>query len=283
MKRIILLLNAANYKAEILDFATAIAKPGNSKIVGVFLDHHHLDTEPSIKKLGGQVYVEEITEDPTERKRKKDLTQRNIELFMDGCAQREVCSLVHQGNENMMERIIDETRYADLVIADPSTSFSREKKVPSKFVLELLSRSECPVLLAPEYFEQPSEVVFAYDGSRSSVYAIKQFYYLLPYFADKKTTILHVSEHGEPLNVNERERNLLNEWLDKKFPESSFVTLNGDADDVLLKHFLAQETQFDKILVTGAYGRNLLSTLFKPSTADLLLKAVDVPMFITHH
>jgi len=283
MKRIILLLDAINFKAQTLDFATAIAKPANSKIVGVFLEHRQLDTRPSLKALGGQIYIEEIIEDPAEQNSLREVAQKNIELFKDGCTQREVCAVVHRDNGNMMENLIEETRYADLIIIDPSTSFGNDKKVPSKFALELLTKSECPVLVAPEYFEQTEEIVFAYDGSRSSVYAIKQFYYLLPQLADSKLTVLQVSEKRGHHSQKERERNLFNEWTETKFSNISFVDLKGDARDTLFKYFFEQESYFNKMLVTGAYGRNLLSTFFKPSTADLLLKAVDIPIFIAHH
>jgi nucleotide-binding universal stress UspA family protein len=37
------------------------------------------------------------------------------------------------------------------------------------------------------------------------------------------------------------------------------------------------------MVVMGAYGRNWLSGLFKPATAGLLLKTINLPFFITHH
>jgi hypothetical protein len=35
--------------------------------------------------------------------------------------------------------------------------------------------------------------------------------------------------------------------------------------------------------VMGAYGRSWLSGLFKPATAGLLLKTINLPFFITHY
>jgi hypothetical protein len=227
--------------------------------------------------------VEEITADPAEQKLHKDMAQKNIALFKDGCALREVSAQVRKYSGHALENIIEETRYADLIIVDPSTTFNNDKTVPSKFVLELLTKSECPVLVAPGYFEQPKEIVFAYDGSKSSMYALKQFYNLLPHLAEKRITVLHVSESEKHEKRTKREQQIFNEWLEMKCPDISYVELTGDARSALFTYFFDKEDYFDKILVTGAYGRSILSSFFKPSTADLLLKAIDIPMFITHH
>lgn len=282
MKRIILLLDAINYKAEILDFAAAIAKPGKSKIVGVFLEHHHHDPIPKVKSIGGQIYVEEIIEDAAERAIIKATAQKNIQLFKDGCTQREVLALVHLDKGDLVQDIIEETRYADLMIVDPSTSLSGDNAIPSKLIQKILNTAECPVFIAPSHFDAPEEIIFAYDGTRSSLFALKQFYYLLPEFADINITILHVSENEQSKEKNITNTKLLKEWLEKKFSSVTFVDINGDARNTLFDYFFEKEAYFNKMLVTGAYGRNLLSSLLKPSAADLLLKAIDIPMFIAH-
>ena len=282
MKKIILLFDTTNLKSETMDFVAAIAKPGKSKIFGVMLEHHDLDTIPSVKTMGGQIYVEEITEDQAEHEIKKDLAEKNIRLFKDGCALREVSAQVHKYGGNVIENVIEESRYADLIILGPSTTFNNDKSTPSKFTLELLTKSECPILIAPGYFEQPNEVVFAYDGSKSSMFALKQFYYLLPQFADEKLVVLHVSDFDKSSRIDKREQQIFNEWLEMKFSNIFYEELTGAARDALFTYFFEQENYFNKMLVTGAYGRSILSSFFKPSTADLLLKAVDIPMFITH-
>ena len=282
MKKILLLLDAESYKAEILDFATAVGKPDNSVIVGIFVEHHHLAAVPSVRALAGQVYVEEIVEDVTEQKNKNKRVQDNIELFKNGCIQRELKALVHHDKGIALENMIGESRYADLLIVDPATTFNGDRKVPSKFVMELLAAAECPVLIAPEYFEEVNEVVFAYDGSKSSAYAIKQFQYQLPHLAHRKITVLHVSEHGHTSKSYKKEQGLFKEWLQFNFSNISFLELEGEPRDILFEYFMEQEQRYNKMLVTGAFGRNLLSSFFKPSTADLVLKAIDIPIFVSH-
>ena len=33
----------------------------------------------------------------------------------------------------------------------------------------------------------------------------------------------------------------------------------------------------------GAYGRSMISNLFKKSTADTMIQMTDLPLFITHY
>lgn len=280
MEKILLLADARNFKAETLDFAAYISKLNKSKLVGVFVEDHVMDTRPSLKTLGGTAYVEEVTMDLDEQRKVDDDTRKNIAVFRGGCIQREVLSAVHHDKGNPFEKVIEESRYADLIIVDPSFSISDEGRVPSKFVMELLNKAECPVLIAPEYCEEISEIVLAYDGSRSSVFAIKQFYYQLPKLADRRVVVLHINkeEHGK-----EHENEFFKEWLEMHFPKVSFLELSGNARDILFEYFMSHNENNDRLLVTGSFGRNFLSTLFKPSTAELVLKAVDLPIFISHH
>jgi hypothetical protein len=280
MEKIILLTDALNFKAETLDFAGYISKLGKSKIVGVFVESRTLEPVPSIKTMGGTAYVEEITADEAAHKADADTIQKNIATFKGGCIQREVMATVHHDKGNPLETIIDESRYADMIIADPSLSFTDDRKVPSKFMMEIISRAECPVLIAPEYFEPLEEIVFAYDGSRSSVFAIKQFYYQLPKLADRRVIVLHINKEG---NSNHKEYANFREWLDMHFPKVTFLELTGEPREVLFEYFMVQNEHNNQLLVTGAFGRNFLSTFFKPSAAELVLKAVDIPIFITHH
>ena len=66
--------------------------------------------------------------------------------------------------------------------------------LPSSFVKHLLLKSECPVVLAPHSFGTINQIIFCYDGTPSSLYAIKQFTYLLPMYSNQKITLLEVRD-----------------------------------------------------------------------------------------
>src|SRR5262249_42253206 len=148
-----------------------------------------------------------------------------------------------------------------------------------KAFTELLSKSECPVLVAPETYSPVDEVVFAFDGSASASFAIRQFHYLLPSFGHKT---LHVLQVGTSDNDGKGENNDFPEWLNMHYPKHTFVNLTGDAREMLFEYFMANNGNNNKMLVAGSFGRSLLSLFFRPSTAQLVLKAVDVPVFIAH-
>ena len=63
---------------------------------------------------------------------------------------------------------------ADLFIKNLSAEESDE------YLKDALHASECPVLVVPEKFDFPESNILAFDGSESSVYAIKQFVYMFP-------------------------------------------------------------------------------------------------------
>jgi len=282
MKKILLLIDALNFKTETLNFAAYIASQGASKLVGVFIEPQELQASPTIKSIGGHLYVEEITQSVEERKEEDTLIQKNIHLYKEACLQREVCASIHQYKKDTLKNIVHETRYADLVIVDPALSLTSDKNIPSKLATEILANAECPVLIAPEYFEQIDEVIFAFDGSKGAAFAIKQFYYQLHELADKKITIVHINEGA----INGRQaiqKSNFKEWLDMHFANISFLELSGNPSDLLFKYFLENNADNNKLLVMGAFGRSVLSSFFKPSTANLIMKAVDIPIFITHY
>jgi hypothetical protein len=120
------------------------------------------------------------------------------------------------------------------------------------------------------------EVIFAYDGSASSVFAIKQFTYLFPVFKNKKAVVV---------NVNKQERSAIDEqfkmkeWLSAHYQDVNFVILSGNASDELFGYLLEKK---NAIVVLGAYGRGILSRFLKPSHASLLLRTINLPIFIAH-
>ena len=178
-----------------------------------------------------------------------------------------------------IQEIVFESRFADLMVIDPEISFyNRDEPLPSHFVKEVLMKAECPVLLAPEKFDDIEEVVFCYDGSASSVFAIKQFSYLLPELYDKKVLLLEISQSTEE-RFTERHQRMM-DWLRNHYHSVYFHSLYGEIKEELFHFFFMKRSMF---VVIGAYGRSILSNFFKKSNADILIRTVDLPIFITHH
>ena len=175
-----------------------------------------------------------------------------------------------------LDEVITETRFADLVICDASLSPEPALTVVSPFVMKLLSQSKCPVLIAPVKFDQLEEVAFAYDGSDASMYAIKLFTYLFPQFNETPVSVLQVIRDED---VNLAERRKLVELLMLNYNSLSYDHVEGDdVETTLFRQFVGKR---NIMLVMGAYGRKKL--LSDHSNADILLRNVDLPIFIAHH
>ena len=170
--------------------------------------------------------------------------------------------------------MIRESLFADVVLTDGNLSFADNDGWPSAFVKELLENAKCPVIVTPFQFDEIDEIVFAYDGTDSSIFAIKQFIYLFPEFSEIKITLLQVLS-DEDDDITEKEK--LKELLMRHYDTVHYDTLQGNAEIELFKKFL---TQKNKLLVIGAYGRK---KIFGHSTADILLKTTDLAIFITHY
>lgn len=280
MKKIAVLIDALNFTPDNLEMAAVLAAQGPSEVVGLFIQRQRLESGPSLKNVGGQIYVEEIVLSDEDQKAMAEKLKANEELFADICNRKGITFMIRSIHKDDMDLIVHESRYSDLMLLDPAITFTTDTVVPSGFAIELLNRAECPVLIVPERFNGIEKIVYAWDGSKSSVFAIKQLYYQLPELAKKMVTVFHIKEGRD--GSHEMETRLFREWLDMHFATVSYLELEGDASEELYKYFKEHEAENNKLLVTGAFGRNKLSSFFRASTADLVLRGVDIPIFIAH-
>jgi hypothetical protein len=139
-----------------------------------------------------------------------------------------------------------------------------------------LKESECPVVIAPENFNGLDEIIFTYDGSKSSAFAIKQFAYLFPQLEDKRVILLQINDKGV---WKEEDKHPLSAWLQNRYSAIGFQALKGNPD-VLFDYLLKRK---NSMVVMGAYGRSSLSRFFRRSLADKLIKSMSLPIFISHY
>src|ERR1700743_705079 len=158
MEKILLALDAISLNTNTIDFGCYIAKLPHSRLTGIFLEG---------VQEGRAVLVEG---DGTAT------VETNIHRFREACLCRETLSLIHRDRGVPLSEVIAESRFADLFIIDPETAFNRKDAItPGRFVKDVLHSAECPVLIAPYGFGDMDEIIFAYDGSPASVFAIRQF------------------------------------------------------------------------------------------------------------
>jgi hypothetical protein len=276
MKKILLAIDADRVDTEVIHFACNIATIMHSTLTGYFLADLP-DEEPVANMAFVAKYNETVSTHclPTAAEKKQFAY---IQQFERTCAVRGIrCQVLNNTKRNAAAAILEESRFADLVILQPTLSFEmKPEEAPTALVKEVLANAECPVLVAPTSSAGIEEIVFAYDGSRSAVFAIKQFTYLFPELADKKAIVLQVNK-DDSLPVTEKEK--LGKWLRMHYNSIGFQVLKGNASEELYGRLLGKQ---NTIVVMGAFGRSWLSGIFKPATAGLLLKTINLPFFITH-
>jgi len=268
--------NSVNNRS--IDFAAYVAGITQSKLTGLFVERVLHEHAAKLKTPFAMPFVETITAGD-EEKAMYDSRQiaQNIRQFEDACIKRDVCFLTEIAKGNETDIIIEESRFADIIIVSADTSFQPgvQQGIPTNFVKKLLNESECPVIVAPESFDEIDEIVFACDNSRSSVHAIKQFTYLFPQLSSVKLTALYVKQDDEQAQADRR----IITWLKMHYAQVHEETLTGQPSDELFGRLLFRRNKF---IVMGSFGRALFSLALKPSTAALLLKTVNLPIFIAH-
>lgn len=278
MRKILLGIDAINPDKNALDFACYLARLTRSKLTGVFLENLVAEERPVLKQMQGFAYVDwQVDENSREHTTKMELVEKNIFFFREACLRRGVTGNVHRDRGIPADELIEESRFADLIIIDSETSFNKHYEgTPTEFVKDILKRAECPIIIAPENFDAIDEIIFTYDKSASSVSAIKQFTYLLPQLQNKKVTVVQVNTKGA---WNGTDKYKFREWLKEHYIDFHFEVEKGDSQIQLFNYLFNRK---NIIVVMGAYGRNAISQLFKRSHADLLISTITQPIFIAH-
>ncbi len=275
MERVVIVINPAGPERTALEFACHLSESTGSRLTGLFL---HVDDVAGVHeenhewKICNNHKVPEVTYDV----RLADIEGNKTE-FSRFCQNHNLAGKVDIQDARTVQDVILESRFADFLIISADSSFSQETEiVPTHLVSHILKNSECPVIIAPLSFTNVQEIVFTYDGSASSVFAIKQFTHLFPQFKDVKVTFLEVNDDESP-DIEHKE--LITAYLKTHYSSISFHVLKGEPEDQLFSYFLTKRNVF---VVLGAFGKKFISSIFKRSTANLLLKTTSLPLFISH-
>jgi len=277
MKKILIALDSSSLDENLLTFGVYLGRLTRSKITGVFLENQRAYGRPVIRNRYEGTYLGwEVDEQSKEWQEKMRLLEQQIQQFKAFYNNHGIEAVIRRDAGLPVREMIGETRYADLLVLDAETSFRQHwEKLPTGFVEEILSKSECPVVIAPGHFEGVEEIVFAWEDGPAAAFAMKSFTYLFPQLSDKKVIVVTA---GPDMPAAEAKNNL-QEWLNDHYATVEWEDLEGDADTALFGYLLKKKKAF---LVFGAYGRSTLSRFFRHSHAEKVIKTVAQPIFIAH-
>ena len=206
-----------------------------------------------------------------------DTALRNIEFFKGFCERHDIqASIYADESKGTLQAMIEDTRFADLLVVGMESFFTNvDEELHDATLGEILHSSECPVFLVPDDYFQPARIIFSYDGSASSMYAIRQFCHLLPEMHKRVATLVYASSKEEEIPNKE----MVTDYLSRHFDTLIIQKLDIDARKYFSTWVADKECA---MLVAGAFGRSGFSELFKSSFVSGLLRQHKVPMFIAH-
>lgn len=202
-------------------------------------------------------------------------TERTVARFIAECKEHHITFSVHSHQEDIVFNPALESRLADLLVFSAGSFYKNmDEKQPNIYTRNLLHAAECPVLAVPEETPGVNKIVLLYDGSATSVFAIKQFTYLFPEWCALDTKLLYFGVGDEvPLLEN------LQELLQLHFPKLSITRLSKGSHQTMLRQL---EEQTGTLLVCGAYGKHFVPAAFRKSFIAEVLQQHRLPVFIAH-
>ena len=277
MYKIIAAFDGLKYSASTTQYALKIAKTNKAHLVGVFLEDFTYHSY-KITELAGD---EGFDMEKAEILKSKDYSvrQRSIQHFIDACTNAQISYTVHQDKNIAIQELLKESIFADLlIIGKDETLIHYAENPPTNFIRSLLADVACPVLVVPDKYQHFDKPVFLYDGSPSSIHAMRTFSYLFKPMIKTEVevvTVVHANrQNAIPDSL------LLKEFMKHHFAVSTYTRLTGNPETAIMQ-YLNNRTS-NSLVILGAYKRSFISRWFKHSMADVLMEELKVPLFIAH-
>jgi len=272
MKKLLLVFDGNNFSQGIVDFARHINAADPVFATGLFLPAvEHAELLYSFGGIpAGPIYMNEVVPGDPENVR------QNIARFEQLCRDNNMQYAVHQPDVKRIPDVIrEETRFADVLVTD-GTAFARaDKQAQQDYASHMLHKAECPVVIVPGQFTEPQSLVFAYDGSEQSVYAMKQFNYLFPAYGGLPALIVHFA-HG---NTQLPQRDKIKELAGCYYSTNVVTQLDIHKKEDISGWLASNDAPF---FVSGSYGRTPLSELVHGSFSSEVISGGKFMAFIAH-
>jgi nucleotide-binding universal stress UspA family protein len=278
MKKISAAFDGLKFSHSTLTYAIQLAQVSKSMLSGIFLEsflYHGYKLYDLVGTHGiSEVKMKHLSEKDAETRLK------SAGIFEQACKDAHISYSIHRDESIALQELFKESIYSDLLLisADETLKQASEKR-PTHFVRELLSQSQCPVLIVPDEYKKIEKIVLLYDGKPSSVYAIKMFNYMMPWLQNKETEVLSVTDPTDMIELPDQ--NLVEEFIKCHYPAATYTLLKGDPEVEIIS-YLKYNTK-NSLIVSGAYQRTQVSRWFKTSMADRLMSEINIPLFIAHY
>ena len=270
MKKILIILNESHVPQEVIKRAIHIAKESNSLLEAVFINdingfNYGYPFPNDLFLLGEKVRAETRTAESMR------LLENIAKEFKNDCNEHSVEYKIEIDKAVSIKHLINLSSFADLIIAD-SKSDSDEYSLK-----DLLADAHCPLLLVSKNAEPVAKVYVAYDGSASSMYAVKMFSYIFPEYMNFNIHFFQITagDIDEIAHLDE-----IKSWATMHFANVKFELIKGSTKKELVEHI--RNGPEKAIIIMGAYSGSSIARLFLKSTAESVINETNASLFITH-
>ncbi|HTL07007.1 MAG TPA: universal stress protein, partial [Chitinophagaceae bacterium] len=219
MNKIVAAFDGLKYAADTAQYAIELTRHTRSFLTGVFLD----DFTYSSFKIYDLIQKNELSEKDLDEYRQKDQQARDkaADKFETACRTAGIQYNVHRDKNICLRDLLHESIYADLLVIDVKETFTHyDEKPPTRFVRDLLSDVQCPVLVVNKPWTPIERIVFLYDGAPSSVHAVKTFSYLFPEMVAQPCAVLSAKGYYRDLHLPDN--NLMKEFMKRHYPKAAY-------------------------------------------------------------
>lgn len=272
MKKIIFASDGKSFPKGAFEFAKELHRHEPVLLTGAFL--HSLNFEeflPGVFAMYASPALEFLEE---EKKLNKQITKQ----FEDLCQRNMIEYRVHEQSPNWnIDDLTKETRFADLMLMSEEL-FCNDINMyqPNSFMQQAIHKSECPVFCVPENYSPVKKIIFAYDGKKESMFALKQFCNLFPQLTALETKIIYAKDEADE---SIPDLIYLEEFAARHFSDLDIEKVVSSGK----KFFEERGNELNNsMLVSGAYSRSGLSTSLNRSFVETIIHEHRIPVFIAH-
>ncbi len=274
MNKVILTFDGHHFSKGAFEFVRRLNELRPVLLSGIFLPEI---VYPGAYGFTGKGMLEMPSLIPFLQEYDEEVLDENTRVFKALCESNGIEYRVHKCyGDFAMPQLKRETRYADVLVISSELFYrNTQDGEPDDYVDITLRHSECPVLILPEACDFPDNILLAYDGSESSVYAIKQFAYLFPELCSKSTLLVYAGGMDDELP----DESYIKELAPRHFNDLAMMTFSTGSKDDFTDWMAARNKS---LVVTGSYDRSAFSEFFRKSFAEDLIKSHRVPVFVAH-
>ena len=271
MRKILIVFNGVGYPTHVMDFAMKLAANGASLLHAVFMKPMHVDESLQYPFPNDLSITGSLADKEAERRTDIQAIEDNKQVFRDECQANHINFNIDDEHEILLDILIEHSKFADLIIADVNDDLGKYS------VKDLLAKTQCPVILVQRQTEIPDQVILSYDGTASSIYALKMYSYLFPEWRNIRSVLVQVNP-GDPEKISHQK--YLSDWLSQHFANLDIITLKGNVEDELTS--LIQTHSQKTMMVMGSYGKKGLAGFFHAPLSDKMMEVSHVSLFVAH-